>query len=292
MDYTWIIRPDVDEITIIKLSLNYNLAAGDTVFITSPNGKVKEFFTHDTFSFTKDVSDSEIIIRLKTTNEITPSGGISASYIAEWGQFCRGNINKYTAKTGSFGDGSGSSRYRNNSFCRSTLTIDGVDSITIHFTTFETEKDRDTLFILDYAQRSVPLLMALSGSYTDSVFTFKTNSLFFEFTSDDINVDLGWELTYYTNVPPGDSTNINKLDGDNHCYIYPNPATNYLYVSVDDLLQAGQIHLFDVYGRLLLKQVIRENESQVNLNTLAPGMYIVKIMDGERLYKMKRIIKE
>ncbi|MDR1183094.1 MAG: C10 family peptidase, partial [Bacteroidales bacterium] len=292
MDYTWIIRPDIDAITYIKLSLNYQLAEGDSLFITSLNGNVNHIFTYDTSSFLDNIADQEIIIRLKTTNDSIPSGGITASYTAEYGMFCKKGIDKYSLKTGSFGDGSKESRYRNNTDCIYWIEVAGVHSITIRFTTFETEKDRDILSIRDRAMGSVPLLMELSGNYTDSVYTFNTNSLIFDFITDDINVFQGWELTYETDVPIEDPKNINTFDGDNHCYIYPNPATNHLYVSVDDLLQDGQIHLFDVYGRLLLKHVIREKESQVNLNALAPGMYIVKVMDGERLYTVKRIIKE
>jgi hypothetical protein len=132
--------------------------------------------------------------------------------------------------------------------------------------------------------------MALSGNYTDSVYTFNTNKLYLKFETDEENVYQGWELSYYTDLPV-DTLHTNNLNNDNYFSIYPNPATNYLYVTFNNVLQEGQIQLFDIYGKLLITHTVDKEISQINLNPLAAGMYIVKIMEGNRVCKTKKIIK-
>ncbi|MDR2408845.1 MAG: C10 family peptidase [Bacteroidales bacterium] len=288
MDYTWTVQPDIDDIIEIQFSVQYNLAEGDTLFVSSLNGSLDTVFTDNVLTFSAAVKDTEIIVRLKTTNASTPSRGFSANYVTIYKTYCMGGINSYSSKQGAFGDGSGESRYNNFASCRYRIAVSG-DSITIRFSKFETEKDRDILYIHNNIGGN-PLLMALSGNYTDSVYTFNTNKLFFIFETNEENIHQGWELSYYTDVPD-DSLHTDKLNNDNYFSIYPNPATNYLYVTVNDLLQDGQIQLFDIYGKLLITHTINKEVSQINLNPLAAGMYIVKIVNGKKVYKTKKIIK-
>ncbi|MDR0604908.1 MAG: C10 family peptidase, partial [Bacteroidales bacterium] len=113
MDYTWIIQPDVDDITRIQFKVRYNLAEGDTLFVTSPKGKINTAFTNNTLTFNAEVEDTEITVRLKTTNDTLFSGGFSANYVTTYPKYCIGGIREYFSKQGSFGDGSGNSRYNN-----------------------------------------------------------------------------------------------------------------------------------------------------------------------------------
>jgi hypothetical protein len=296
MDYTWFVKPDVDDVTGIQFSMQYKLAENDTIFVTSPKGNFNSIFTHDASTFSVNVTDTEITLRLKTTNQSTPSGGFSASYTTTNKKYCIGGITDYTTSSGAFGDGSGNSRYNNYSNCRYRIITNDAKYITVCFTTFETEKNKDSLSIFDNGARSVSLLMTLSGIHTDSVYTFNTNSLFFSFETDEQNVYSGWELTYKTDVSEREDSlrrvNISPSDNDNRFSIYPNPATNCLYITVGDLSHEGQIQLFDVSGRLLLTHAVHGTKTIVNLNDLVAGMYVVKIVDGNRICYTKTVIKD
>jgi hypothetical protein len=290
MDYTWIIQPDVDRITQIQFSMRYNLAEGDTLFVTSPNETLDTAFSNNTHTFSANVKEPKITVRLKTTNDTLSSGGFAANYAALYDTYCQGGIDEHSTKQGSFEDGSGNNRYNNFAYCRYRINVKGVKSITLHFNKFETEKDKDILYIHNNVGDN-PLLMALSGTHTDSTYTFNTNALFLIFETNEKNIDQGWELSYDADVAV-DILPPDNVNNDSYFSIYPNPSTNYLYVTVNDLLEEGQLQLFDIYGKLLLTHTLNKEVSQINLNPLAAGMYIVKVMNGKKeTCQTKKFIK-
>lgn len=72
--------------------------------------------------------------------------------------------------------------------------------------------------------------------------------------------------------------------------IYPNPATD--MVCIDDIEgKLSEIELYDVQGRLIIKQQASGSKTSVNIATLPPGLYLVKVTmkDGEMM--QKKIIK-
>jgi len=286
MDYTWIISPDVDDIEKISFDIRYDLAEFDTVFITNLKGNINHIFTNNASSFSADIIDTEIIIRLKTTNNMDFSGGFSANYTTKRKTYCSG-VKQFTEKQGTFDDGSGSSRYNNFTTCRWTISVKGVSSITIHFSEFETEKDRDILSIIDLAQKNRPMLAELSGILTDSVYTFQTNQLAFTFETDEKNIFHGWTLFFDTDV-----TNVSDFDKDNKANIYPNPVNDNLFIEINELFSDGKIQLFDIFGRLLKEQLINEKKSQLNLNDIASGVYIAKIISKNCILQVTKVVKK
>lgn len=58
--------------------------------------------------------------------------------------------------------------------------------------------------------------------------------------------------------------------------VYPNPAKNLLNISLQDLPEQTQIQLFDMQGKLVLQQELKLSQ-QLNIETLTPGMYLLKI---------------
>jgi hypothetical protein len=286
MDYTWIIRPDVDDIEKISFDIRYNLAENDTVFVTYSKGNVKRIFTNDTSVFSADIVDTEIIVRLKTTNNIEYSGGISANYVTKRKIYCSG-LKQFTEKQGTFDDGSGDSRYNNFTNCKWTISVKGASSITIRFSKFETEKDKDILSIIDLAQNDRPILATLSGILTDSVYTFQTNYLAFTFETDEKNIFQGWTLHYDTDV-----VNISNFEKNKKINIYPNPVNDNLFIEFSELNTDGKIQLFDIYGRLLKEQLINENISQLNLNDIASGIYVAKIIEKNCVLKTTKVVKK
>jgi hypothetical protein len=287
MDYTWIIRPDVDDIEKIAFDIRYKLAENDTVFVSYSNGNVRHIFTNDTSDFSANIIDTEVIIRLKTTNNVEFSGGISANYTTKRKIYCSG-VKQFTAKQGTFDDGSGDSRYNNFTSCRWLISVTGVHSITIRFPKFETEKDKDILYIFDLAQSSRPILAKLSGTLTDSVYTFQTNQLAFTFETDEKNIFQGWTLFYDTDV-----VNISDFEKDNNkINIYPNPVNDNLFIEVNEPFIDEKIQLFDIYGRLLKEQSINEKQSQLNLSNIASGVYVAKIVEKNRILKIAKVVKK
>lgn len=66
----------------------------------------------------------------------------------------------------------------------------------------------------------------------------------------------------------------------NRPVVYPNPASALVTVSVDNTLLKSTANLYDVTGRLLKNVVITTNQQQINVTSLASGVYILKFADG------------
>ena len=281
MDYTWIIRPDADDIEKIIFDIQYNLAENDTVFISYANGT--HIYTDNISSFSANVIDKEIIVRLKTTNIVDSSGGLSANYSIVRKTYCTG-LKQLTTNQGTVDDGSGDSRYNNFTNCRWSIIVSEGDAITVHFSKFETEEGKDILYIRDL-KGSRPLLAELSGNLTDSVYTFHTNQLALNFETDEKNIFQGWTFSYNA-ITVG----VPDFKEDKNVNIYPNPATDNLFIEIDAPLANGKIQLFDIYGRLLQEQPFNETQLQLNVNGIASGVYIAKILDGNRTVQTAKVV--
>jgi hypothetical protein len=69
-------------------------------------------------------------------------------------------------------------------------------------------------------------------------------------------------------------------------YIHPNPADALLNLKISDIAEEGLIEIFDVTGKMVLKDFIH-GKKQLNINHLRAGIYTVKINE----HKKKLIIR-
>jgi hypothetical protein len=78
--------------------------------------------------------------------------------------------------------------------------------------------------------------------------------------------------------------------------IFPNPATDVFYVKVSNSFHGPvKLQLFDLTGRLLQKQELQKNETQLETNfkvsTLPTGLYLLRIQQGNSQVMKKLTIK-
>ena len=73
--------------------------------------------------------------------------------------------------------------------------------------------------------------------------------------------------------------------------VYPNPSTDYLYLTSSDEISGLSYHLFDMNGRLLKLGKITENQTNINMQGLVSATYFVKINQGNKTVKTFKIIK-
>lgn len=106
------------------------------------------------------------------------------------------------------------------------------------------------------------------------------------------NIDGG--LIIFSQVPPPfiptfiRNNFIEKLDFD----VYPNPATNQLYIELNDLKNNIQLQLLNLVGQeILSKKYAFQNTIELNLNSIANGMYLLKISDGKKEGVQKVVIQ-
>lgn len=269
MDYVWIIRPDFDSIKNIKLTITYNIAENDTLFVTFNNESIEtQIITNNTSSQTYTFVGSEITLHFKSGDGITKQG-FNASYTTTFPSYCSGIV--YANENGFIEDGSGNKLYNNFTGCNFLIYVANATSITLDFTKFETELNKDFLYIYDKSDGKI-LLETLSGTLEQTVYTFYTNILELTFKTDELNTFDGWEL-YYTSS----QSSIQEIDHSlDNIIIYPNPTSNQLYILNENVMIESVI-VYDVNGRTVKLEHINDFSSNINVNHLNSGVYFIRI---------------
>ena len=78
---------------------------------------------------------------------------------------------------------------------------------------------------------------------------------------------------------------------NNTISVYPNPANENLFVSFEMQSKNASVQIYDVTGNLVKELEITNGNSQINISQLAQGLYVIKIVDGNKLYS-KKFLKE
>jgi len=83
--------------------------------------------------------------------------------------------------------------------------------------------------------------------------------------------------------------NINKNDNNK---IYPNPATNILYIDLNNNNKDFKdIYFYDVFGQVVKHLKFKNPRFKINIADLQKGLYFIKIQSNKNTYT-KKIIKE
>lgn len=87
-------------------------------------------------------------------------------------------------------------------------------------------------------------------------------------------------------------TGISALDINPEVLVYPNPATDLLYLEMKNY-KAGKNSwkLFDNQGKLLKNKKISSNSTSIDLSGLKPGVYILNISGNREVVISYKIIK-
>ena len=92
-------------------------------------------------------------------------------------------------------------------------------------------------------------------------------------------------------VMPGIAESIdNKPDHQPAISLYPNPLTDKLYVNVKDDV-TSEIIIYDMLSKKLMQQTFT-NSMVMNMNELAPGIYIYEVRNGNGVLGKGKIVKE
>ena len=76
-------------------------------------------------------------------------------------------------------------------------------------------------------------------------------------------------------------------------YAYPNPATNYITVKVENYETSDlQYRIYDADGKLLKIVKATGPETRIVTGDLLPAIYFVKIIDKQKVIKVFKIIKK
>lgn len=101
----------------------------------------------------------------------------------------------------------------------------------------------------------------------------------------EINITTGTDTTT-TDTTTTDST-VYISDFDNNFKLYPNPANN--FISIEGVEANSHLKIYNLLGKVVLEQYIREDE-HINLSALTQGgQYIVEIRTDDNVSTLKLI---
>ncbi|MCQ2276372.1 MAG: C10 family peptidase [Bacteroidales bacterium] len=276
MDYSWIISPQADNVESITLDLDYDVAEGDTLWVTSPAVNTFYALTADSGSIHISWDCSDMTVRF-VTDDSTAASGFRASYNATVTSFCS-QPQYFTTPTGSFSDGSGDDDYNALSNCEYRIVLPSYSAITLHFQQFDLQQG-DYLYIYKLPINNDALLASYTGTMPDTTIVFDEKRLVLLFESDAQDNAAGFQLEY-----AGGHVGVEEFAQDNIA-VAPNPATNILRISALELID--QVTVRDIQGRILNAVDVNDMQSVIPVSNLSAGIYMLQIRMGGKTVSRK-----
>lgn len=115
-----------------------------------------------------------------------------------------------------------------------------------------------------------------------------------EFTAEIIPCPIDCDI--YTNYKLNSKdlelfTNTDINNNDDNINIYPNPANNILYIEGVFDNSNNNLQIYNSLGSLIISKQITQNITTIDISQLSNGVYFVKILSDNFIYKQK-IIKQ
>jgi hypothetical protein len=193
-------------------------------------------------------------------------------------------VTTVTASSGTNYDSGGpSGNYSSGERTLTLISPPGATSVTVNFTSFNTEAGFDNLFLYDGKTTASPLIGQYSGTTGPGTKTASSGSMLIEFRSDCATTAAGWNATY---TSTGLATLVHTISNPLNLVISPNPSTGIssLQFSLSEA-QEVSIKLIDMLGKeisLQSNEHMNAGEHQLQINAtdlnLAKGLYFVKLI--------------
>ena len=120
-----------------------------------------------------------------------------------------------------------------------------------------------------------------------------------------LNLNAGDNTVRFVSLTSSGAANLDRLDvydcamlgteSVNQAFkfdLYPNPITNLLTIEIaQEFVEGSIIHLYDISGKLILKNKVEDSIYTLNLKNLKAGVYLVRVTNGNNNV-VKRIIKQ
>ena len=85
---------------------------------------------------------------------------------------------------------------------------------------------------------------------------------------------------------------IKELVYSGFLFISPNPTNGILNISFNAIPQNTKIEVYNSIGALVLTESMSNKYNTINVSDLSNGMYFMKVLEGNRVVAVKKIVKE
>ncbi|CAI8306142.1 MAG: Bacillolysin [Flavobacteriaceae bacterium] len=218
LDCFWLIQPpQATSVTLNFTSFDLELPASDgTVYdaveifdginTSSPSLGI---FSGNNIPPSITSTTGSMLVRFYSDLEVN-SQGWDAYYTSTQAGYCSGTTT-LTSSSGSFTDGSGSNLYANNSDCSWLIQPPNASSISLSFSSFDTELNYDGVIVYDGANNTSAILGQYSGVTIPPNISSSGGSMYLEFLSDVALRYNGWSANYNSIAPSW------NCDGQGNC---------------------------------------------------------------------------
>jgi Zn-dependent metalloprotease len=210
MSCSWLIQPpQARTVTLNFTSFNLENASSDGKSIydavevydgINETAPLLGRFTGSTIPRGVTSSTGNLFVKFYSDNELNYSGW-QGYYTSTQTPFCNGTATTLTTATGTFSDGSGNDKYTNNSNCAWLIQPTNAKTVTLNFTTFDTELNYDGVIIYDGSNNTAPILGKFTGTTLPPSVTSTTGNMYVEFLSDEAVRSNGWTANYTSTKP-------------------------------------------------------------------------------------------
>jgi hypothetical protein len=100
--------------------------------------------------------------------------------------------------------------------------------------------------------------------------------------SQTVSLELGF-TAFFTAF----TTGVNGTYSEEMINVFPNPSTNVLHVQLPSAENNPVVRIFDVMGKQVAEQKASDIETNFDMSTFAPGVYIVKITTDKQVITRK-----
>ena len=133
----------------------------------------------------------------------------------------------------------------------------------------------------------------IAGSGTDNTFSASlinlnanTSYTFKAFITYNETTVYGSEITFITQ-----GVGIDNLTIANNISLMPNPADNYIELSVNSNVKMKEAVVYNAFGQIIQTITLTDNHARIDLSDMATGMYFVRV-NGENVTATKKFVKK
>ncbi len=212
--------------------------------------------------------------------------GWAGYYTSTQTGYCSGTTN-LTAPSGTFADGSAANLYGNNADCKWLIQPTSASSITLTFSSFDTELNYDGVIVYDGNNTSAPQLGNFSGSSLPPVVTSTGGSMLVWFLSDIAVRQNGWNASYNSVITGIDNTVL-----ENSVIVYPNPNDGNFSIVQNGNLQTLNVLITNELGQKIFETKISTAKGEIDLSNQPNGIYFIQIKSEQGVATKKITINK
>ena len=108
--------------------------------------------------------------------------------------------------------------------------------------------------------------------------------------SNLISTSTGYFDVFVLKIGKGFSeVSIDEKLTESNIVIYPNPSNN--FIDIETTLIDYSLSVFDIMGKLILKENVIQNKARINISNFSNGIYFLQLASGDSIIS-KKFIKE